>query len=75
MLELENAALKKYERLNVLNGILIQVPKIVDLSCKNFNRSTKFLSREERNKTVLDFLLSEGWRTNTATTESSMETS
>ena len=74
MLPLKN--LKDY---NFLNGILIQVPKIVDLNCINFNRSTKFLYPEERNKTVLDFILSEGWRTttttNTAMMESSMETS
>ena len=77
LLELENAALKKSERLNLLYGILIQVPNIVDLNCINFNRSTKFLYREEQNKTVLDFILSEGWRTtaNTATMESLMETS
>ena len=43
LLELENAALKNSERLNFVNGILIQVPKIVDLSHKNVNRSTKFL--------------------------------
>ena len=43
LLELENAALKNSERLNFVNGILIQVPKIVDLSRKNVNRSTKFL--------------------------------
>ena len=42
MLEFENAALKKSERLNFLNGILIQVPKIVDINCTNFNRNTKF---------------------------------
>ena len=80
LLQLENAALKKSERLNFLNGILIQVRKIVNLNCINFNRNTKFLYTEERNKTVLDFILSEGWRTttttmNTAMTESSMETS
>ena len=43
LLELENATLKNSERLNFVNGILIQVPKIVDLSRKNVNRSTKFL--------------------------------
>ena len=79
LLQLENAALKKSERLNFLNGILIQVRKIVNLNCINFNRNTKFLYTEERNKTVLDFILSEGWRTtttmNTAMMESSMETS
>ena len=71
-MEFENAALKKSERLNFLNGILIQVPKIVDINCTNFNRNTKFLYTEElNNKTVLDFILSEGWQitTNTATTK------
>lgn len=79
MLQFQNTALKKSERLNFLNWILIQVPKIVDLNCINFNRSTKFLYTGERNKTVLDFILNEGWRTttttNTAMTKSSMETS
>ena len=72
MFEFENAALKKSERLNFLKAILIQVPKIIDMNCTNFNRNTKFLYTEEvNNKTGLDFILSEGWQitTNTATTK------
>ena len=42
LLELENAALKKSERLNFLNGILIQVRKIVNLNCINFNKTLNF---------------------------------
>ena len=65
LLKFENAALKKCERLNFLNNILLQVPKIVSLTVTKFDRNTKFLYN--RNLSVLDFILSAGWKTNNTT--------
>ena len=76
LLKLEKSSLKKCERLDFLNGILTQVPKIVDVNCTRFDRHTRYLHKNI--KTVLDFILSAGWRTpatNTTAIENSMETS
>ena len=70
LLELEKEALKKNERLNVLDNILKQVPKIASLSTPKFDRNTKFLHKEKINKCVLDYILEAGWR-NTRTIDSS----
>ena len=57
LLELENSALKNCPRLDFLNNILLQVPKIVNIDC---TKNTNFLYREDRQQTVLDFILSAG---------------
>ena len=79
LLKLEKEALKKCERLNFLNGILLQVPKIVPLFTTRLDRNTKFLYKE-KHLTVLDFILSAGWKKDntaesTPTTESLNEIS
>ena len=74
LLELEKRALKNCPRMDFLNNILEQVPKIVNDDCTKFDRNTKFLYREERQKKILDFILSQGWRRSTPTTDNSMET-
>ena len=71
---------RQCERLDFLNTILIQVPKIVQLSSTKFDRNTKFLYKECRNLTVLDFILNTGWKKDnttetTPTTENSKGTS
>ena len=66
MLELEKSSLEKCERVDFLNGILMQVPKIVDVNCTRFDRHTQYFYKN--NKTVLDFILSAGWRTPAADT-------
>ena len=53
----------------------MQVPKIVDLRLTKIDRNTKYLNNI--NKTVLDFILSAGWKKlakTTSTTDNSMET-
>ena len=67
---LEKEALKKNERLNVLDNILKQVPKITALTTQKFDRNTKFLWKEKINQSILDYILEAGWR-NTRTTDSS----
>ena len=57
LLELENSALKNCPRLDFLKNILLQVPKIVNIDC---TKNTNFLYREDRQQTVLDFILSAG---------------
>ena len=57
LLELENSALKNCPRLDFLNNILLQVPKIVNIDC---TKNTNLLYREDRQQTVLDFILSAG---------------
>ena len=49
LLELEKDALKKCSRIDFLNNILDQVPKIVDINCTKFDRNTKFLYKKETN--------------------------
>ena len=75
LLELEKSAPKNCPRMDFLNNILEQVPKIVNVDCTKFDRNTKFLYREERQQNILDFILSQGWRTSTPTTDNSTETS
>ena len=74
-LELEKSSLKNCPRINFLNNILEQVPKIINIDCAKFDRNTKFLYREERQQNILDFILNQGWRTSTPTTENSTKTS
>ena len=66
---MEKEALKKNERLNVLD-ILKQVPKITALTTQKLDRNTKFLWKEKINQSILDYILEVGWR-NTRTTDSS----
>ena len=66
--------LKKNERLNVLDNILKQVPKIVSLTTEKFDRNTNFLHKEKINKSTLDYILEAGWK-NTHMTNSSLVTS
>ena len=75
LLELEKSALKNFPRIDFLNNTLEQVPKIVNIDCTKFVRNTKRLYREERQQNILDFILSQGWRTSTPTTDNSTETS
>ena len=56
LLELEKSALKNTSRINFLN-ILEQIPKIVHVDCAKFDRSTKFLYKEELQQDILDFIL------------------
>ena len=56
----------------------MQVPKIVNLNVTKFDRNTTNLY--QNNKTILDFILSAGWKTPpteaiTSMTADSMETS
>ena len=74
LLELGKTALKKNERLNVLDNILKQVPKIVSLTTQKFDRNTKFLHKGKINKITLNYILEAGWK-NTHTTDSSSVTS
>ena len=62
LLELEKKALKACPRLDFLNDILLQVPKIVCVDCTKFDKNAKFLYKERRQIHILDFILSAGWR-------------
>ena len=76
LLELEKNALKNSPRIDFLNNILGQVPKIVTVDCAKFDRNAKFLYREEGEQlNIFDFILSAQWKKNTATMDSSMEIS
>ena len=76
LLQLEKSALKNTPRIDFLNNILEQVPKIVNVDCAKFYRNTKFLYKEEGEQfTILDFILSAQWKKNTPTMDSSMEIS
>ena len=79
LLELEKKALKNCPRLDFLNNVFLQKPKIVNLNCTKFDRNTDFLYKEQRKLSILDFILSAGWRENKKenllTMESSVETS
>ena len=59
---LENKALQNCPRLDFLNNILLQVPKIVNIDCTKFDRNTTFLDKEQQ--TILDYILSAGWKEN-----------
>ena len=75
LLELEKSALKNSPRIDFLNNILEEVPKIVNVECSKFDRNTKFLYREELQQNILDFILGAEWKKNIPTMDSSMETS
>ena len=47
LLEFEKKALKTCPRLDFLNNIFLQVPKIVSVYCTKFDRNTKFLYKEQ----------------------------
>ena len=55
-------ALKSNEKLDVLDNILKQVPKITALSSQKFDRNSKFLYKEKINQSILDYILESGWR-------------
>ena len=74
-LEREKSTLKICSRIDFLNNILEQVPKIVNIDCTIFDRKTNFLYKEERKQNILDFILSQGWRTSTSSMDNSTETS
>ena len=59
-------------RLDFLNTILMQVPKTVNLNVTKFDRNTTYLY--QNNKTVLDFILSAGWKTPPPPTQASTST-
>ena len=61
--------LKKNERLDVLDNILKQVPKVTALTSQKFDRNTNFLYKEKINRRILDYILEAGWK-NTRTTDS-----
>ena len=69
LLEFEKEAPKKNERLNILDNILNQVPKITALTTQKFDRNTKFLYKDKINQNILDYILEAGWK-NTHTTDS-----
>ena len=74
---LEKKTLNATPRLDYLNNILTQKPKIVSLDCTKFDRNISFLYKEQRQQTILDFILSVGGKRrvgSTNTTESSRET-
>ena len=76
LLEFEKSALKNNPRINFLNNILEQVPKIVNMDCVKFDRNTNFLYKEEGEQlNILDFILSRQWKKNTATMDNSVEIS
>ena len=80
LLELEKTALTATPRLDFLNTILLQKPKIVSVDCAKFDRNTLFLYKEQRQKSILGFILCAGWKEkltpagSTFTTESFKET-
>ena len=75
LLELEKSALKNSPRIDFLNNILEQLPKIANVNCKKIDRNTKFLYREELHQNILDFLLGAEWKKNIPTMDNSMEIS
>ena len=74
LLELEKSTLKICSRIDFLNNILEQVPKIVNIGCTKFDRKTNFLYKEERKQEILDFILNQEWK-NIPTVENSSGTS
>ena len=59
--------LKKNERLNILDNILNQVPKITALTTQKLDRKTKFLYKDKINQNILDYILEAGWKNTHAT--------
>ena len=66
---------KNTPRINFLNNILEQIPKIVHVDCSKFDRNAKFLYKEELQQNILYFILGAEWKKNIPTIDSSMETS
>ena len=79
LLEFEKKGIKNRPRLDFLNNILLQKPKIVDSNCIKFDRNTEFLYKKQRQLSILDFILSAGWKEknteNSLTTDSLVKTS
>ena len=71
----QRIALENNSRINFLNNILEQKPKIVHVDCKRFDRNTKFLYKEELQQNILDYILGAEWKKNIRLMENSMETS
>ena len=74
LLKLEKSALKNSPRINFLNNILEQIPKIVYVECSRFDRNTKFLYKDKLKHNILDFILQAQWKKRTPTMDSLMET-
>ena len=62
LLKLEKEALKKCPRLDFLNNILLQSCKVVPIDTHRFKKMEYFYN--EKKQTVLDSILSAGWKTN-----------
>ena len=62
LLDLEKKALQSTPRLRYLDNIYYQRPKIVKLDCLRFDQNTEFLYKEQRQETILNFVLSAGWK-------------
>ena len=71
----QRIALENNSRINFLNNILEQKPKIVHVDCKRCDRNTKFLYKEELQQNILDYILGPEWKKNIRLMENSMETS
>ena len=71
----EEQKVKKCPRIDVLNNILDQVPKIVNTDCVKFDRNTEYFYRKERDSSILDFILKQRWKKNTSMMDVSMEIS
>ena len=67
LLELEKSPLKNSPRIDFLNNILEQVPKIVNANCKKIDRNTKFMYQEELHQNISDFILGAEWKKNIPT--------
>ena len=73
LLELEKTALTATPCLDFLNTILLQKPKVVSVDCAKFDRNLLFLYKEQRQKSILDFILCAGWKENLVGSTSTME--
>ena len=62
LLELEKKALKETSRLDYFHYIYRQIPKIFKLDCTRFDRTRHYLYKDVRQQTVIDFILSAGWK-------------
>ena len=69
------SAIKICPKINFLNNILEQVPKIVNIDCTKFDKNTNFCIEKKKQPNIFDFILCGGWRTSTPTMENSMEIS
>ena len=74
LLKLEESALKNNPRINFLNNILEQIPKIFHVECSRFDRNTKFLYKDELQHNILEIILQAQWKKCTPTMDSLMET-